>query len=416
MDQEDFFSAYLAYTDGGEVPTFFHRWSALAGLGAYLGRGVHFRHGHFSIYPNMYCMLIGNPGTRKSTAIKVMKKLLVGAGYTTIAANKTSKEKWMIDLSEGIGTSPADMDSMMEQNLWGAPSSTPSECFIMADEFNNFLGTGNLDFISLLTELWDYEGTFENKIKTGKSVIIPDPTISILGGNTPTGFSSAFPTEILGQGFFSRLLLVYGEPNGRRITFPKAPCAAQTAELIALLHQIRTSCMGTATLTHGAELLIDKIYRLNSQLDDIRFESYYSRRLQHLLKLCLIICAARCSTKITERDVVYANTILTHTEHLMPKALGEFGKARHSDVSHKIMALMDSATSVISFKEIWTHVHNDLERMSDLGELLNNLIAADKLQTVAAGGFLPNKKVLEEVNTDILDYNYLTQEERDIKR
>lgn len=367
----------------------------------------------------MYCMLIGSPGTRKSTAIKVMGKLMKLAGYTTIAANRTSKEKWLLDLSEG-GDELAIGQDILDKNLWGTDDSTSNvtECAIMADEFNNFIGVGNLDFISLLTELWDYEGVFYNKIKTGKSVAIPNPTITILGGNTPVGFSTAFPVAILGQGFFSRLLLVYGEPNGKKYLLPRVPSETETADMVADLQEIKIKCYGQATLTHSAQLLLEKIYKKAHPNLDIRFESYFSRRLNHLLKLCLIVTASRLSTVITELDIVHANTLLTHTEHLMPKALGEFGKAKHSDVTHKIVTLLDTTTRALQFKDIWVHVRNDLDKMGDLSELLNNLIAADLVQALkgAPGGFLPKRRILEEVNDDTLDYSILTQEEREIKK
>lgn len=415
----DFFTEYLEYTKDSEVPVFFNRWAAIAGLGSYLGREFHFEHGHFRIYPNIYCMLIGNPGTRKSTAIKVMKNILRLAGYTTIAANKTSKEKFMMDLAEGIGvTEVVNLgDNILDDNLWGSAleNSLPAECFIMADEFNNFIGTGNLEFISLLTELWDYEGTFSNKIKTGKSIHINNPTISILGGSTPTSFATTFPSEIFGQGFFSRLLLIYGEPNGRRITFPKPPDPAWTGEIVGRLQHLKIHCKGIAPITRTAELLLEKIYMEERRLEDIRFESYYSRRFNHLMKLCLILAASRTSIEISEGDVIYANTILTHTEHLMPKALGEFGKAKHADVSHKIVSIIDSAEGIVLFKDLWTACRADLETMNNLSDLLQNLTAAEKIQAVKSGGFLPRRKVLNEVSNDVLDYSLLTQEEKDIR-
>lgn len=413
MEQNDFISEYLKYTEDSEVPTVFRRWSALAGIGAFLGRSFFYRHGHFTVYPNMYVMLIGKSGTRKSTAVKVMKKVLKLAGYTTIAANKTSKEKFMVDLAEGIAASgSADIDALMEQALWGSVENKDiAECFIMADEFNNFIGTNNLEFISLLTELWDYEGTFENKIKTGKSVKINDPTISILGGNTTTGFSAAFPTEILGQGFFSRLLLIYGEPNGKSITFPNSPEAHEDKDIMERLVAIRTSSAGNAQLTAGAKHLVDKIYKKPAHIEDLRFESYFSRRFNHLLKLCLIVAASSGRDVITEVDVVYANTLLTHAENLMPKALGEFGKSKHSDVSHKIMQLLDATSAPLTFQEIWSEVAKDLEKMGDLSTLLSNLNAAGKLQATKLG-FLPKKRIVEFKSSDILDYSLLTEEEK----
>ena len=415
----DFISDYISYaSESSEVPAIFHRWAAIAGLGAYLGRQYYFKHGHFNIYPNIYSMLIGSPGTRKSTAIKLMKKILLDAGYNTIAADKTTKEKFLMDLAGEVGEHDGKLtpDELLDQNLFGADDAKQdAEVFVMADEFNDFFGNGNVEFISLLGTLWDYSGVYRSRIKNGKSISVNNPTISILGGNTPTGFSLAFPTEILGQGFFSRILLIYGEPNGKRIAFPRSPEMAATLRIIESLRQIRISSIGLATLTTSAELLLTKIYSGQPGVDDVRFESYSNRRFSHLLKLCLITSAARAAKEIGEYDVLFANTILSHAERLMPKALGEFGKAKNSDVSHKIIQLAESHNGILTFKEIWRHVSNDLEKMADLATLLQNLCAAEKLQTVPGGkGFLPKRKVIEYGDTSVVDFNLLTQEERNL--
>ena len=233
------------------------------------------------------------------------------------------------------------------------------------------------------------------------------------GTTPPTGFSLAFPTDILGQGFFSRLLLIYADRTDRRITFPPPPPQESTKRLLELLARIKQTAIGSAKLTSGAERLLDKIYQRNLAVDDVRFESYSNRRFTHLLKLCVLASAARASSRLEEPDVIYANTILSAAEHSMPRALGEFGKAKHSDVSHKIVQLAESTHSILTFKEIWKHVSNDLEKMSDLGTLLQNLVAAEKLQLVPGNkGFLPKRKVLEETDSSMIDYSLLSAEER----
>ena len=409
----DFFSSYLEYTDNTESPKIFHRWSAIAGIGAFLGRQYYFQHGHFTIYPNVYSMLIGSPGTRKSTAIKLMRKILVEAGYTTIAADKSTKEKFLLDLAgEGDEGALPTPEELLDKNLFGDDNASDAEMFIMADEFNDFFGNGNIEFISLLGTLWDYSGVYRNRIKNGKSVSIKNPTVSILGGNTPTGFSLAFPTEILGQGFFSRILLIYGDPNGKRIPFPISPDPEHTRVIIEFLRCIKAEVFGAATLHPVAQKLLERIYKHPPSLDDVRFESYATRRFTHLLKLCLIMSASERCTTITERHVIAANTVLSYTEQLMPKALGEFGKAKNSDVTHKIVQLLDSTSRVLTYKEIWKHVSNDLEKMADLSTLLQNLATADKIQLVPGGqGFLPKKKVIEQHDSSVLDYSLLTEEE-----
>jgi hypothetical protein len=165
---QDFFQSYLEYTSGGEVPVCFHRWAALVGIGTILERNVHTRFGEGYIYPNMYTMLIGSAGTKKSTAIRRIKKLLIRAGYTHIAAERTSKEKYLADLS-GQNDGISGEQDLLDKNIFGTmDDSTVTPNLIAADEANDFFGIGNLEFLSVLGSLWDWEGKYENRIKTGK--------------------------------------------------------------------------------------------------------------------------------------------------------------------------------------------------------------------------------------------------------
>jgi Protein of unknown function (DUF3987) len=419
---DDFFNHYISFMadSAGEVPAFFNRWSLISGIGALLGRRYYFSHGNFQINPNIYCMLIGSPGTRKSSAIKLMKKFILATGYETIAASKTTKEKFILDLAGMGDESDSSSLSVLEQNLWGdgADSQEDAEIFVMADEFNNFFGNGNIEFISLLGEFWDYEGIYESRSKHSKPVRVSNPTVSILGGNTPTNLATAFPPEVIGQGFFSRILLIYGEPNGRRIAFPTTPSAQESSIIIEYLRKIR-SLAGGITLTSEAQNLLERIYSEFTGFTDARFESYSNRRFNHLIKLCLVTAASRLSTKIERRDVIYANTVLVHTEHLMPKALGEFGKSRNSDISHRIITILENADGVMTLRDLWKHTSSDLEKMADLAILMQNLLAADKVQSIRTStgteaGFLVKRMIQVEHNTDFVDFNLLTPEERKI--
>lgn len=409
--RDDFITDYIAYQSDTEPPVFFHRWACISMLGAYLGRDMGLELGSFEIFPNMYAMLIGVPGTRKSTAIKLSKMLLKRTGYAKFSADKSSKEKFILDLSEaGLG---ADSGDLLDSQLFGGDSDDgrSSEVYIACDEFNNFIGNGNIEFVSLLGEFWDYSGTYTNRIKNGKSVSIVNPTVSILGGNTATGFSLAFPTSTIGQGFFSRLLLIYSEPSARKITFPEKPSEEHTQRMVDKLLAIKSVCSGnSATISDSAKHLLDKIYKAGSPIDDVRFEHYANRRFTHLLKIAIVCAASRCSTEIDVTDVVYANTLLHHTEQLMPKALGEFGQSKYSEVNHKIISLLEANWRPLGVHEIWKQLGQDMDKMNDLATILFSLAGADKIIRTEAG-FLAKRMHIEAQYTDVLDYDYLSSEE-----
>lgn len=405
----DIFSHYLETTKETEVPQFFSRWALLTALGAWLGREVWLKHGDFQVFPNMYVMLLGAPGTKKSTAIKKVKKLFKKAGYTSFAAEKTTKEKFLLDLA---GEDLQTHDSI--EDLLDAPLSSPGgeavECFIAADEFNDFFGNNILDFVSLLGVLWDYEGIYESKIKNGQSVVLDNPYISILGGNTQTTFANTFPPEVTGQGFFSRLVAVYAEPTRKRITWPAGLEEKDEAALILHLYRMKESCKGRMTFSPDAMRLVDKVYKTWEPIQDERFSHYSNRRLNHLTKLMIVCACARLSTVIEAKDVTHANTILTHTEHYMPKAFGEYGRSRNSAASHKALYHIENWPGIITHEDMWKIMATELTDLSQLGDVIRNLLAAEKIQSVE-GGFLPVKKPLDIRYDELVDYRYLTEEE-----
>lgn len=363
-------------------------------------------------------MLMGAAGTRKSTAIKVASKLLKKAGYNTFSSSKCSKEQFLVDLAKtGMPESPDETDALLDQNLWGDMDSSGEmgscEMLVNADEFNDFVGNGNIEFLSLLGNLWDYEGNYSHSKLTSKSVYVKDPCVSILAGNTATGFSLAFPKESIGQGIFSRLLLIHGESTNKRIAFPKPPSEEATAALITCLLQIRAIAQGEATLSDGAKELLETIYMGGKTIEDVRFESYNNRRFTHLLKLSLIHAAAHKMTEIMPEHVIMANTVLTHAEHCMPKALGEFGAASKSDVTNKIMQLLNASVMPLTFKDMWKAVSNDVNSLMELRPIIENLLFADKIAK-AGNGYVAKRKLMQESSRDMtVNFNLLTESEKE---
>ncbi len=429
--KDDLFDLYFEYAKGTEPPAVFHRWSLIGCIGAYLGRQMWLPF-NGRLFPNQYIMFVGDPGTRKSSAIKRATKLIGLAGYDKFGAQKTSMEKFLLDLQDGdiskdevVGgyegphgkSKDKAIDVLMTLKLKGEGNDTtdeePREMFVAADEFNNFLGSGNITFQSLLGELWDWDEPdrfYKQRLKNSKSVSIYQPTINILAGNTPSSFADCFPLASIGQGFMSRLILVHGESTGVKITFPKEPSEALKDKIISHLRRMKLSCQGAMTMTDDAMNALDMIYKGGLPLEDQRFQHYSTRRFTHLLKIVMVVTAARISTNITVPDVLYANTLLSWIEATMPKAIGELGKSRNSEAANKIMQALYSAREPKTVNDLWKIVQNDLDKLGDLGSLLVNLQQADKIQSIkpltGKEGFLAKQKPMSRTapytNFDLL--------------
>jgi chromosome segregation and condensation protein ScpB len=80
----------------------------------------------------------------------------------------------------------------------------------------------------------------------------------------------------------------------------------------------------------------------------------------------------------------------------MPKAIGDMGKSKTSEAGHKIMQALYAARAPLSQKDLWNVVRIDLERPTDLAQVINNLLFADRIQAVdlpgKGQGYLPKQK------------------------
>lgn len=379
-----------------EAPMVFGRWSFATAVGAMLERNTWIQFGPMRINPNMYTMIVGNSGSRKSTAIKLATKMIRQAGYSSVAAEKTSKEKFLLDLEgdpekdeEGKSAEEIANEMLAEH----AAIREASCCFIAADEFNEFTGNGNIEFFSLLGSLWDYEGLFRQRVKNSKSVEINNPCISILGGNTTTNLSLLFPPEAQGQGFLSRLLFIQGSKTSRKVTIPPEMSEQDKLIIVQGLDRIKLRCTGALQMTQDAFNIIDGIYKEWDGLDDMRFASYGERRLTHLLKLIMICVALRVACEedseyeyiIKDSDAIYANSMLTSAEYNMPDALGEYGRAKNWTTQQKILEFLENHflknNKPALSTDIFSHIQTDITSMKELPDLLQTLLVGKKIKT-----------------------------------
>lgn len=430
-DTQSLFDLYFEYVKDTEPPIIYHRWSLIAAVGAFLGRKYWMPFGTTRIFPNQYVMLVGNPGTRKSTAIKTSRRILSSAGYEFFAAEKTTKEKFLLDLEGSEDASnyereasygakggragainARDVLSSLQLGESDGHDGIPREVFITADEFNEFAGSGNMDFLSMLGALWDWDdesATYKHRFKNSKSLSIYQPTISLVSGNTHAGFQLAFPEAAIGQGFLSRLILVYSEPSGRKITFPEVPSERVAVAIGERFNHIKERVTGAATISDSAKRALDTIYRTWKELEDFRFKSYSTRRQTHLYKLCLIITAMRAATEISKEDVILANTILSWTERDMDKALGEYGTSRNSRAIQTIMSALYTSKEPMSFESLFKLVRRDLPSKNVLPDILNDLQSAGKLQfDRTINRFMPIQAAPDE-KAAYVDFNLLKE-------
>jgi hypothetical protein len=358
--------------------------------------------------------LVGDPGTRKGTAINPSTQLLKESNFSKFSPDRLSAERFIIEL-EASGRISADyLDGTIE--LEDMSMEAESEIYVNNGEFGDFIGDGNLNFIRLLTNLWDNLPEYRHPKIHGKSANISKPTVNILSGTTSQDIATSIPVEAIGQGFLSRFIFVYGDSLGR--IYSRLPPTSTEAikELAKDLKEIKATMHGELIISEEVWAELHKMYLEFQDIDDFRFKHYSTRRYTHLLKLCLIISAMKKEMNLTIDTCIFANTILHFTEMRMSKALGEFGKGKNSDTANTVMSIIRDAKEPMLMKDIFKRVAQDLTKQSDLIDILKNLKDASKIQVIARPdkklGYAPMTVVKQPWKNGLINPEMLTLEER----
>ena len=408
----DFCDLYLDLCLATEAPLMFHRWSMLTAVGAALERNCYIKHGNSRIYPNMYTMLVGPSSSRKTSAIGEATKLIKKAGYSSTFEGSTTKEKFLEDLHTGFANINAGADDFM------AMTPSCSSVLVSSGEAISFYGNNNVSMVNTMTDLWDCHSHIITSSKKGGTLKINKPTVSQLAGTTTSQLSSMFPPEIMGQGILSRTLLIYCHGSGRKITYPE-PTPPEMMQFLENNLKLIINKSGEFTYSPEAREAIDTIYHAWRPIKDGRFDSYTGRRLNHLLKLCMIytcIDLEHNSNVIDLKHVIKANTTLTYAESYMVDALGEFGGALNSNLTNIVMNVIRANRKGLSQDAIMGAVHTEYAKQSDVLQVIIKLREAGKIDVVT----IPDKNGVKErkffpvsnvLNTELpyVDYNLLLE-------
>lgn len=396
----------IKLAENQEAADFSYLWAGLSCIAAQLARNVYIPFGNGKIYPNLYVMFVGDPGKRKSTAIKDLKKRIKAAGYQNICGDKVTMQKYLLDLA-GVGEGSIEDSNITEFNL-GITLGTNDyvESYINQDEFSDFIGINNYPFISLLGNFWDIDEPYVYRTKNGQSIEIPSPIVNILGATTPSQFNTIFPPAISEQGFLSRLIIVNIPESKRKIARPLPSDASVIEKVVDGLKAVR-KLSGELVMSDAVWAKLEEIYLSWQPVEDTRFAHYSTRRHTQLLKLCILATCSRYTVEMSVDDVVFANTLLSFTEHFMPQALGQFGKNKDGDVNSKVISyLRSSFPTAKSLQDIIIPISTETDVLS-LQKILTNLVVAEKVVATSNGKYLPKLPSYKDIKTSHVDWSML---------
>lgn len=392
----EFIKTHLQYTANTESPMLMHIWSAVSAASACMARHCWLDFKIGKIFPNTFVLLVGPPGTRKSQAINYSRKLLVNNTSVRFAPDDTGGQRQgLITAMEGDTESDDEADALLNsadaidkavEMMGDKPINlTPEDkhtMFICASEFGSFMGENSKDMVRFLIKMWDGED-YKYKLKTSRETLV-NPLLTMIGGTTTTDISEILPPAAIGQGFMSRMILVFSAEKESRIARPSLDksCIQPLKDLYSYLSY---EIQGEIKESPEAAKLLDEFYMEDVCINDSRFMYYTERRHTHLIKLSMILAATDKRMIIIPDDVEQANLILAHTEETMPDALGEYGLSPLAAAKQKMVEFIQHAKAPVLSDMLWLIMQRDM-KLIDYRNSLADLINAKKIIQVDAGG------------------------------
>lgn len=412
-----FLAMYLDYTSNTESPRLCHIWSALSGVSACLGRRCWYETGIGPVWPNMYVVLSGPPGGRKSSAIKYVRDLLRhttsirfapddtgGQRQGLIAAmtdmgDEEEKQEHVAALLQGLlsnsnedGNPLIPGEAVLGKQVNGKKNGhatdflaalgnikfdtrDPRSMYASSGELKSFLGENNSQMLTYLIRMWDGD-EYQYKLRN-VDYTIQDGLLSIIGATTPSELALILPPGAMNSGFTSRIIFVYSPGRNRRIA---RPTLDKTREdyLKGIYANLYEKFEGAFTEAPSATIAYEEIYMRTEIIKDPRFMHYLERRHTHLQKTAMALAAARGVMTIEKEDILLADALLALTEETMPDAMGEYGLNKDSVAKQKLLEFVTGQTTPIPIAALYGLMSRDMKRV-DFGNCITEFHNSKKL-------------------------------------
>ncbi len=335
----DWLEHYMLFTQNTECPTLYNLWSGITAISSALRRKCFCNWGlRGYIYPNFYIALVGPPGGRKGTAMKIAKSMVYSLEIPMGSDSLGSTQALYKEI----------MESETEYQDFNKLTKKHKSLSVWSEEFQVFLSERDPTLIASLTDLFDCADSWKYSTMKRGVEDISNCWLTIIGAITPSLLQSKLSQDAVGGGLLSRIIFVVGYGARKKIAlqFLSKDDLALQAKLAQELQRIALLGGPFKLKRNFLTSYIDwyENYSSAEGVSNDKFLGYNARRALHLNKLCMIISASENDDmEIHARHFKKALAILEATEQEMPNAFQGFGLGNHSQVYAKLVSFIESS-------------------------------------------------------------------------
>lgn len=362
-------STYLTYTKPQESPTIFHTWAGIAVIAASLGRRVSLDRGFYTLYPNLYTLLVSASGVgMKTTAGKIAMNILAKAAPHLHIMWGSLTTGYLADW----------MAQIQSKNPKGE-----AEVVVFCEEFKVFSKGLYSDsgLIENLTKLYD-NGPWDYRTKGQGVYTVEKPCINLFACSTPEWLMTGSAADFIGGGFSSRIIPVAILQSEKSIAWPDKGAMEKELEemLIKDLAQI-SSLEGTMFVTDKAKKLFEKWYNIRKTLEnpDQRLAGFYTKKHDLVLKIAIVLSVSMSDDLVLDEEhIESALSLIGKLEANIPYAYQGIAWGEQAKFQDKVLMKIRQAGR-ISHSDLLRYFHFCMSG-SDLKTIIQTLLDEDTIR------------------------------------
>ena len=395
-----FLADYITYNEGNECPETYHIWSALVLLSSVVGPKVVLKQGYFDIFPNLYVLLVGEQGGRKTVAKDIAFELLREL-FPKIPTAASCESHQSICQDMGADDSLLTFEDTTGNVLGNGKPKTQIEFRQLAmfiTEFRNFLSINPGGMVNFLTDIYDRTKTYYN-YKTrnkGKDHII-HPYVTILACETPDNLISDLKLNIVTGGFFRRAILIFETEYEKRIPRPEISPKALAAMVKVRDFLIAVKKVnGVFSWSKAATVWFDNWYTTLKMPHDPFLRGFYRSKHVQMLKVAMLLSLCESHSLVIElKHLQIALELLNKIEANLSLISAGVGRNMLVQPTAKLMRLLDQNNGYMLEKRLRVIMFADMS-MEEYDSVRRHLERTDQIIIFRETKKKPDGTILSE--------------------
>jgi hypothetical protein len=339
---DNWLESYMKYNSDSEAPDAFLFWSGMWVLSAAIGRKAWLRFSRYTVFSNQFIVLVGPPGTFKSTTCDNAVELIEGIEGINLGPDMSSVEA----LISGF---PRCQDTFMYRGT----EHTHQSMAITVPEWTTLIGEKEKRTCDVLCRLADCARKYGKWTKTQGTDLLHNYYMTQIAGSAQELIITHLPSSAIGGGLTSRILFIVADEDLDKL-FPMAKPSVEVYTLGNSLRDdaelISNEIVGDFTVDTSGQVWYNSWYRAHKKkeikriIESKNFDYYYNRKPQFILRTAMLLSVSEGNSMvITSKHLESSLDLIDRLEYRMPEAISGFGSSVSAPVIDAIFDIFRKA-------------------------------------------------------------------------